>query len=161
MSRSRRPGDGLRLPAPIAGDVGSGAPRGRGPDLAPLRRIAEAWPAAVGDQLAGVAQPARLTADGTLVVHARDASWVHALTLEERRILARLGDLLGADAPRAVKVEVGVLAAAAEPPPTAPDPPSPAAIARADELTREVADPRLREALRRLVAQSVERRKTQ
>ncbi len=160
MSRRRRPGDGLRMPQSIADDVGGTAPRGSAPDLAPLRRIAEAWPAVVGEQLAAVAQPARLAAGDTLVVHARDASWTHALTLEERRILGRLADLLGEGAPRAMRVEVGVLAAPPETPPEPPpEPPSEEALVRAEALTREVADPRLREALRRLVAQSVERRK--
>ncbi len=161
MSRRRRPGDGLRMPQSIAEDIGGTAPRGSAPNLAPLRRIAEAWPAAVGEQLAMVAQPARLTADGTLVVHARDASWTHALTLEERRILGRLAELLGDAAPHAMKVEMGVLAAAPQVPlEPLPQPPSEETLVRADALTQQVADPRLREALRRLVAQSVERRKT-
>ncbi len=161
MSRRRSPGDALRVPQAIAADVGGTAPRGSAPDLAPLRRIAEAWPAAVGEQLAQMAQPARIAGDGTLIVHARDASWTHALTLEERRILARLAELLGDDAPRALKVEVGVLAAPAEAPAEpAPEPPSAEALRRAEELTREVADPRLRDALRRLAAQSLERRKS-
>lgn len=160
MSRRRRPGDALRMPQALAGDVGGTAPRGTAPDLAPLRRIAEAWPQAVGEALAAVAQPARIAGDGTLVVHARDASWTHALTLEERRILGRLRDLLGDDAPTALKVEVGVLATpTAEPVEPPPEPASEAAREKADALTREVADPRLRAALQRLVAQSVERRK--
>jgi hypothetical protein len=149
------------MPRALAADVGGTAPRGSVPDLAPLRRIAAVWPVAVGEQLALIAQPVRITGDGTLVVHARDASWTHALTLEERRILARLAELLGDDAPRALKVEVGVIATPAEAQPVAsPEPLSAEARRRAEELTRDVADPRLRDGLRRLVAQSLERRKS-
>lgn len=158
MTRRRRPGDGMRMPQPLAGDIGAAA----GPDLGPLRRVAAAWPDAVGEQLARVARPARLTRDGALVVHAADASWMHAIALEERRILRRLAEALGGDAPTALKVEVGDVAPPPEATATAPpEPPGEEAVRRAGELTAEVADPRLRAALERLIAQSLQRRKTQ
>ncbi len=155
--RRRRPGDAMRMPQQLAADIGSAA----GPDLGPLRRVAAVWSEAVGEQLARVARPARLTRSGALVVHAADASWMHAIALEERRILRRLVEALGGDAPTSLKVEVGDVAPQVEPVAEAsPEPPGEEARRRAVELTADVADPRLRAALERLVAHSLQRRKT-
>ena len=49
-----------------------------------------AWPAAVGEEIARNAWPARTQADGTLVVHVRDAIWGFELTQRAAEISARL-----------------------------------------------------------------------
>jgi Dna[CI] antecedent, DciA len=49
-----------------------------------------AWPAAVGDEIARNAWPARTQADGTLVVHVRDAIWGFELTQRAGEISGRL-----------------------------------------------------------------------
>ena len=49
-----------------------------------------AWPAAVGDEIARHAWPARFTRDGTLLVNTRDAVWGFELTHRAAEISARL-----------------------------------------------------------------------
>jgi hypothetical protein len=49
-----------------------------------------AWPAAVGEEIARNAWPARFQRDGTLVVHARDAVWGFELGQRAAEIGARL-----------------------------------------------------------------------
>jgi len=49
-----------------------------------------AWPAAVGDEIARRAWPARFTRDGTLLVNTRDAVWAFELTQRAAEISARL-----------------------------------------------------------------------
>src|SRR5437762_14022314 len=49
-----------------------------------------AWPAAVGAEIARNAWPARTQADGTLVVHVRDAIWGFELTQRAGEISSRL-----------------------------------------------------------------------
>jgi hypothetical protein len=49
-----------------------------------------AWPAAVGEEIAANAWPARTQPDGTLVVHVRDAIWGFELTQRAAEISGRL-----------------------------------------------------------------------
>jgi hypothetical protein len=49
-----------------------------------------AWPAAVGEEIARHAWPARFTRDGTLLVHTRDAVWGFELTQQAAEISSRL-----------------------------------------------------------------------
>lgn len=154
--RRRDPRSALRMPVSIGTEIGGSMPG----DLGPVRRVADVWPEVVGEGLARVAQPARIARDGTLIVHAADASWVHALTLEERTIVRRLDERLAGDGPPAMKVEIGPISV---PPAAVEHPPieiQPAAQARADELTEGTADPRLRAALNRAIATSLSRPKT-
>jgi Dna[CI] antecedent, DciA len=51
---------------------------------------AVAWPAAVGEEIARNAWPARTQPDGTLVVHVRDAVWGFELTQRAKEISERL-----------------------------------------------------------------------
>jgi Dna[CI] antecedent, DciA len=51
---------------------------------------AVSWPAAVGDEIAHNAWPARTQPDGTLVVHVRDAVWGFELTQRANEISSRL-----------------------------------------------------------------------
>jgi hypothetical protein len=126
-------------------------------NLGPVRRVADVWSQAVGPALTRVSQPARLMRDGTLIIHAADASWVHALTLERRTLLRKLADLLGADAPTELRVEIGVVT---PPPATVDIPPvvvQPAAQARADVLTADVKDEALRASLNHALAVALSR----
>ena len=49
-----------------------------------------AWPAAVGDEIARNAWPARYQRDGTLIVHAKDAIWAFELGHRASEITSRL-----------------------------------------------------------------------
>ena len=60
-----------------------------GPNAA-IGETVEAWPAAVGDEIARNAWPARYQRDGTLIVHTRDAVWGFELTHRANEIAARL-----------------------------------------------------------------------
>jgi predicted nucleic acid-binding Zn ribbon protein len=42
--------------------------------------VVEAWPAAVGAEIARNAWPARITRDGTLHIHTQDSIWAFELT---------------------------------------------------------------------------------
>jgi hypothetical protein len=55
-----------------------------------IAELVEAWPTAVGPEIARNAWPARVQRDGTLVVHARDAIWAFELTQRASDISARL-----------------------------------------------------------------------
>lgn len=146
--RRRDPRDALRLPTAISGDLPHAVP----PDLGPARRVADVWVEAVGESLARVARPARMAAESTLIVHAADASWVHAITLERRTILKRLTTALGDDAPRDLRVEIGPVDAPLEVPAESPPALDPAALEAARARVADTPDPRLREALAHALA---------
>jgi predicted nucleic acid-binding Zn ribbon protein len=63
--------------------------RALGPNAA-IGETTEAWPAAVGAEIARNAWPARFQRDGTLVVHARDSIWAFELGHRAAEISARL-----------------------------------------------------------------------
>jgi hypothetical protein len=52
--------------------------------------VVSAWPAAVGEEIARNAWPARTQPDGTLVVHVRDSVWGFELTQRAGEITERL-----------------------------------------------------------------------
>ncbi len=155
MSEGRRrdPKAALRMPSSVGGDIAASMPG----DLGPVRRVADVWPEVVGEALARVAQPARIARDGTLIVHAADASWVHALTLEQRTILRKLGERMGGDGPTAMKVEIGPISVARELVVHPPIEILPAAQARAEELAATTTDPALRASLVRAIAITLSR----
>lgn len=139
---SRR--DPYRLPERIGAEIEATAPAGTGD----LRRISEAWVDAVGPALAAHAMPARRRQDGTLVIHAADASWQQAVELERRRLVALLRERLGPDAVGDLRIEIGpVPRAPAASAPVAADPTIRVPGARARALTAGVADERLRAAI--------------
>jgi hypothetical protein len=73
---------------PIGGEIRAELRR-HGADSGPGDVVA-AWPAAVGDEIARNAWPARTQPDGTLVVHVRDAIWGFELTQRAPEIAGRL-----------------------------------------------------------------------
>jgi hypothetical protein len=52
--------------------------------------VVASWPAAVGEEIARNAWPARFQRDGTLIVHTRDAIWGFELTQRAGEISVRL-----------------------------------------------------------------------
>jgi hypothetical protein len=60
---------------------------------AEIGRIAKAWPAAVGEQIARNAWPARVGRDGTLFVHTSSSTWAFELEQLSADIRRRLGNL--------------------------------------------------------------------
>jgi hypothetical protein len=55
-----------------------------------MSETVEAWPAAVGPEIARNAWPARFQRDGTLIVHTKDAIWGFELGHRAAEIAARL-----------------------------------------------------------------------
>ena len=109
--------------------------------LLPVLRV---WPAAVGATLAREAWPARMAADGTLVVHVTSSLWASELQLMERAVGEKRGAALGRPSPP-LRFRVGPVPQPAASPPPAPV--SPVAARAAAELAEQVADPALRDAV--------------
>jgi len=122
--------------------------------MAPL---VEAWPAAVGPQIARNAWPARLARDGTLHVHTQDSIWAFELTTRAEEIRARLGEV----APRRMAFAPGPLPEPALDLPDEvrdrPPEPTPEHVAKADSLTRVIRDEELRKVVSKAVAMSLSR----
>jgi hypothetical protein len=114
-----------------------------------------AWPAAVGEEIARNAWPARLARDGTLHVHARDSIWAFELTARAEEIRARLG----AAAPPRIAFSPGPLAEPGDDPlePVSRRPPKPTAehVAKAESLVRVIRDEDLRKVVAKAIAASL------
>jgi hypothetical protein len=122
--------------------------------MAPL---VEAWPAAVGVEIARNAWPARIARDGTLHVHTQDSIWAFELTSRAEEIRARLGPL----APKRLAFAAGPLP---EPLVDTPDrarerppKPSPEVVAQAESLVRGIRDTELRKVVAKAAAASLSR----
>jgi hypothetical protein len=122
---------------------------------AEIGRVAEAWPAAVGERIARNAWPARIARDGTLHVHTSSSTW--AFELEQ--LAADIRGQLGALAPPKLRFAPGPL-----PEPETPsleraleDMPQPSAEDRgvAAELAAEIEDEKLRKLVARAAAASL------
>jgi len=112
---------------------------------------AEAWAQAVGPQIATNAWPARVQADGTLVVHVRDAIWGFELTQRAAEIAARLPGR-----PR-LRFLPGPLPTQ-DAPPTRPVPNPTAEQAReALAIAAAITDPELRESVARTITAALAR----
>jgi Dna[CI] antecedent, DciA len=116
--------------------------------------LATAWPAAVGEEIAANAWPARVQADGTLVVHVRDSIWGFELTQRQGEIAARLP---GSPPLKFVPGPLPDLTPAASP--ASPEPPAATLeqAREAAELTAAIADEELRELVARTAAASLAR----
>lgn len=145
------------LPERIGSSIEAAAPRGTGD----LHRVVDAWVAIVGSEMAAHAMPARRRQDGTVVIHATDASWHQAVDFERRRLLTALRERLGEESIAELKVEIGPVTTRPTERPAegiAPTQAEPGPRARA--LTDGVADPRLRAALAAVIEHTSERGKT-
>jgi hypothetical protein len=117
--------------------------------MAPL---VEAWPAAVGPDIARNAWPARLARDGTLHVHTADSIWAFELKGRAEEIRARLGE----HAPPRIVFAPGPVPEPLEPTPEAAGrasvEPTPGHVAKADSLARVIRDEELRKVVAKAVA---------
>jgi hypothetical protein len=113
----------------------------------------ERWPAAVGDEIARNAWPARFQRDGTLIVHTRDAIWGFELTARAGEISKRLPGKPALKFVPGPLPELGAAAAVLEGPP-------PATLeerSRAAEWAAEIEDEELRDLVARAAAASLAR----
>ena len=105
-----------------------------------------AWPTAVGEEIARNAWPARTQADGTLVVHVRDAIWGFELTQRAAEISARL--------PGRPRLRFVPGPMPDEAPDTSPGPPleaTPEQVREAQSLAATIDDPKLRESVVKVI----------
>jgi predicted nucleic acid-binding Zn ribbon protein len=120
-----------------------------------MRPLLEAWPAAVGEEIARNAWPARLARDGTLHVHTRDSIWAFELTARAEEIRTRLG----AATPPRIAFSPGPLAEPGDDPrePARRRPPRPSAehVAKAESLVRVIRDEDLRKVVAKAIAASL------
>jgi hypothetical protein len=127
-----------------------------GPALG-MAPLVEAWPGAVGPEIARNAWPARIARDGTLHVHTQDSIWAFELTTRAEEIRTRLGKV----APRRLSFAPGPLP---EPPIALPEEvrrrppePTPEHVAKAESLTRVIRDEELRKVVAKAAAASLSR----
>lgn len=120
-----------------------------------MARLVEAWPAAVGAEIARNAWPARLARDGSLRVHTTDSVWAFELGSRAEEIRARLGDL----APARLVFAAGPLP---EPPAAVPEETRRAGVEASPEhhrqaasLVRGIRDENLRKIVAKTVAVSL------
>jgi hypothetical protein len=134
--------------------------RGAGvPDAGALAAVTRAWPDAVGAGIARAAWPQRIGRDGTLHVTTVSSTWAFELQRMADEIRAKLATAVGDSTPQALRFAAGPVPAPGPTPADAPPPPSPtpADEAAAEGLSSSIADPELREAVRRAAAASLAR----
>jgi hypothetical protein len=134
---------------------------GRGHVLA-LAGITAAWPQAVGESVARQAWPLRVGRDGTLHVATTSATWAFELDRLAPEIAARLGAVLGAEAPSALRFRVGPVPEPGAPEPSAGAPredsgATPETSAEAASLASAIDDPELRDLVSRAARASLSR----
>jgi hypothetical protein len=105
-----------------------------------------AWLAAVGDEIARNSWPARTQADGTLVVHVRDAIWGFELTQRAVEISSRLPDR-----PRLRFVPGELPQPAPDPLPPPPAEATPEQAREAAALASPIEDANLRESVAKVI----------
>ena len=127
-----------------------------GPALG-MAPVVEAWPTAVGAEIARNAWPARLARDGTLHVHTSDSIWAFELKSRAEEIRKRLGE----HAPPRLAFAPGPLPEPtpepAERPARAVVRPGPEHLAEADSLVRVIRDDDLRKVVAKTAALSLAR----
>jgi predicted nucleic acid-binding Zn ribbon protein len=74
-----------------------------------MSEIVRAWPAAVGEQIARNAWPARLARDRTLHVATSSSAWAFELAQLEPKLLERLREALAQTTPAALRFAPGKL----------------------------------------------------
>jgi Dna[CI] antecedent, DciA len=120
-----------------------------------MARVVEAWPHAVGPEIARNAWPARHARDGTLHVHTKDSIWAFELTSRGEEVRRRLGEL----APKRIVFAPGPLPEAheivAETSQKAAPEPTPEHVAKAESLARGIRDEDLRKVVAKTIAMSL------
>jgi hypothetical protein len=121
--------------------------------------VVASWPAAVGEEVARNAWPARISRDGVLHVNTSSSAWAFELTQLAPVVLEQLRGELLEDAPKALRFAPGHL-----PEPSVPDDararpkplePSAEAVAEGRALAAEIGDEELRERVARAAAMSL------
>jgi hypothetical protein len=113
----------------------------------------DAWFAAVGPEIAGNAWPARTLADGTLIVHVRDAIWGFELSQRAPEIAERLPGR-----PRLRFVPGPLPEDAPEAPRAARREPTLEQVREAEEMTASIDDRDLRESVSKVIKAALVRR---
>jgi hypothetical protein len=130
---------------------------GRFGPAAGMAPILEAWPSAVGPEIARNAWPARVARDGTLHVHTQDSIWAFELTTRAEEIRSRLGKV----APRRMSFAPGPLPEPSQESPeqvrSRPPEPTPEHVAKAESLVRVIRDEELRKVVAKAAAASLSR----
>jgi hypothetical protein len=126
-----------------------------------MAALVEAWPAAVGADVARNAWPARLARDGTLHVATSSSAWAFELAHLEGELVSRLRQQLGESAPPMLRFAPGPLPEPVAPPSPADAPtylePSSEARREAAALASEIHDEELRDLVARAAAASLAR----
>ena len=126
-------------------------------------RILDVWAEVVGPAVARNAWPARVARDGTLHVATSSSAWAFELAQLTPRILERLREALGDDAPATLRFAPGRVpeppAPAPEERPRPPAKPGAAERAKAAALASEIEDEELRRTVSRAVAAALARRR--
>jgi hypothetical protein len=117
---------------------------------AEIGRFAEVWRAAVGEQIARNAWPARISRDGTLHVHTSSSAWAFELAQLETDVRNRLG----AAAPKRIRFAPGPLPEPETPAPGTPVAQVPAAGVAERETAAALASGIEDEKLRNLVVRA-------
>ena len=125
---------------------------GRFGPQAKIGEVVDAWPAAVGEEIARNAWPARFTRDGTLIVHTRDSVWAFELTQRAADIGERLST-------KAVKFVPGPIpergAEVTQATPQGSAPPTPDQVERAASWAAEIDDEELRKVVQKAAEASL------
>jgi hypothetical protein len=149
-----------RVPERIGDDVKRQL--GRFGPAGAMAEIVRAWPAAVGDNIARNAWPARVARDGTLHVNTSSSAWAFELGLLEQKITERLREALGRDAPKGLRFAPGRLPEPAREAPSGasrrPPQPSPEERLEAERLAASIEDENLRKLVAKAAAASLARR---
>jgi hypothetical protein len=148
-----------RLERSIRGELDRFAPADGDEQWGSMVAIVRAWPAAVGEMVARNAWPARLTRDGTLLVHTSSSTWAFELGRMAAEILERLRAEAGEGAPPALRFVPGPIPepaaeAAARRGPTPPVVDDEDVVA-AGELAAAIEDEELRALVARAAAASL------
>jgi len=121
--------------------------------------IVAAWPAAVGEEVARNAWPARISRDGVLHVNTSSSTWAFELTQLAAAVLEQLAAGLDEAAPKGLRFEPGHLpepaVATVDEGPSRPAEPTPEQLAEARELASPIADDALREQVAKAAALSL------
>ncbi len=94
---------GRRAPRPAAAALRAALDRAA--PKTPLAAVQAAWSAAVGERVAAVAQPVS-EHEGAVVVSCTDSVWAEELSLMQERLLGRLREHLGEQAPGSLRFRV-------------------------------------------------------
>ncbi len=150
MSRPPSPPGTLQPLAPALAHALQQCGLGR---LVLLGQLVQRWPEIAGPQLAAVTQPENIRAR-VLFITVRDAIWLQQVTFYQAQLLDNMRRVLR-DVPITKLHFTLAMSAPQQPVPTSPEvepAPEPLTVAEAQQVwegTAEIADPELREAVRR------------